>query len=110
MYQDGVRQRILDKVIPTGIIFTMNCPEEWLEKYHYPTIFDSNLEELERVLGYAGKYLSCDTYQFVDYSRIDMSLFDESEKRVHREKQFPIDEQECFDMGVRLVNKVKQML
>ncbi len=47
MYEDGVRQRILDRVMPAGIIFTMNCPEEWLDKYHYPTILDSNREELE---------------------------------------------------------------
>lgn len=91
-------------------IFTMNCPEEWLEKYNYPTILDSNREELDRVLGYAEKYFSCDTYQFADYSKIDMSLFDESEKRKHREKQFPIDEQKCFEMGVRLVDKVRQMI
>lgn len=109
LYEDGVRKRILDKMIPAGIIFTMNCKEEWLEKYHYPTILDSNREELERVLGYAEMYFSCDTYQFADYSKIDMSLFDEKEKREHREKQFPIDEQKCFEMGARLVKKVKSM-
>ncbi len=109
LYEDGVRQRILDRVMPAGIIFTMNCPEEWLEKYHYPTILDSNREELDRVLGYAEKYFSCDTYQFADYSKIDMSLFDEAEKRAHRDKQFPIDEQKCFEMGKRLVGKVREL-
>lgn len=109
LYEDGIRKRILDKVIPTGIIFTMNCPEQWLEQYHYPTILDSNREELERVLGYAEKYFSCDTYQFADYSKMEMSLFDEAEKRAHREKQFPIDEQSCYDMGVRLVAKISEL-
>lgn len=70
LYEDGIRQRILDKVKPAGIIFTMNCPEGWLEKYHYPTILGSNREELERVLGYAEEYFACDTYQFADYSKM----------------------------------------
>lgn len=109
LYENGIRQRILDKILPAGIIFTMNCPEAWLDKYHYPTILDSNKEELERVLGYAERYFSCDTYQFADYSKMDMSLFDEKEKRGHREKQFPIDEQKCFEMGVRLVAKAKEL-
>lgn len=109
LYEDGIRQRILDKVIPAGIIFTMNCPEKWLDKYHYPIILDSNREELDRVLGYAEKYFSCDTYQFTDYSKMEITLFTESEKRIHREKQFPIDAQKCYEMGVRLVDKVRNL-
>lgn len=109
LYEDGVRQRILDKVIPAGLIFTMNCPEEWLERYNYPLLLNNNTEELERVLGYAESYFACDTYQFADYSKIDMSLFDEKEKKAHREKQFPIDEQKCFEMGQRLVSKVTEL-
>ncbi len=109
LYVDGVRKRILDKVIPAGIIFTMNCPQAWLEKYNYPIILDSNREELDRVLGYAEKYFSCDTYQFADYSKMDMSLFDEKDKRAHREKQFPVDEQKCYEMGMRLVAKVNEL-
>ena len=34
---------------------------------------------------------SCDTYQFADYSRYNMNLFDEAAKRAHRDAQFPID-------------------
>lgn len=109
IYENGVRQRVLDKVVPSGIIFTMNCPEEWLEQYHYPLLLDSNRQVLEDVLGYAEKYFSCDTYQFTDYSKMDVTLFSEAEKRAHREKQFPIDEQKCFEMGARLVAKVTEL-
>lgn len=109
LFENGVRKKILDRILPAGIIFTMNCPEEWLEKYNYPIILNSNREELDRLLGYAEKYFSCDTYQFADYSKMEMSLFDETEKRIHREKQFPIDEQKCFEMGVRLVKKVDEL-
>lgn len=109
LYEDGIRQRILDKVIPAGIIFTMNCPEEWLERHHYPTILGSNREELNRVLGYAEEYFACDTYQFADYSKMEMSLFKEEDKRRHRDAQFPIDEQKCFELGRRLVDKVSEL-
>lgn len=108
MFENGIRKRILDKVIPSAIIFTMNCPEAWLEKYHYPTILDSNRIEMARVLGYAEKYFSCDTYQFADYSKIEMSLFDEAEKRRHRDIQFPVDQKNCFDLGVRLAEKARE--
>lgn len=109
LYEGGIRRRILDKVIPAGIIFTMNCPEEWLERYHYPIILGSNREELERVLGYAEGYFACDTYQFADYSKMEMSLFKEEDKRRHRDTQFPIDEQKCFELGRRLVDKVSEL-
>lgn len=109
LIEDGVRKKVLDKVVPSAIIFTMNCPEAWLEKFHYPTILDANREEMERLLGYAERYFSCDTYQFSDYSKIEMSLFDEAEKREHRERQFPIDERKCWEIGVRLVEKVAEL-
>jgi hypothetical protein len=32
MVEDGVRQKVLDKVIPSAFIFTMNCPEDFMEK------------------------------------------------------------------------------
>ncbi|MDE6680717.1 MAG: hypothetical protein K2J92_05125 [Muribaculaceae bacterium] len=95
--------------MPAAIIFTMNCPEKWLDQYHYTVILGSNREKLERVLGYAEQYFSCDTYQFADYSKIDMSLFSEEEKCIHRDRQFPLDEQACYEIGRRLVAKVSEL-
>lgn len=107
--ENGERVVFLDRVIPTGIIFTMNCPKEYWDKYHYREILGSNGEEFERITGYVESYYSDDTYQFTDYSKYDANFFDEKEKREHREKQFPIDKQKCFEMGVRLVEKVKEL-
>ena len=48
---------------------------------------------------------SCDTYQFADYSRYDMNLFDEAAKRAHRDAQFPIDLAAAHALGKQLVEK-----
>ena len=48
---------------------------------------------------------ACDTYQFTDYSRYDITLFDEAAKRAHRDAQFPIDLANARALGKRLVEK-----
>lgn len=48
---------------------------------------------------------ACNTYQFADYSRYDMTLFTEEEKRAYRDAQFPIDLANARALGRRLVEK-----
>lgn len=38
-----------------------------------------------------------------------MSLFKEEDKRRQRDLQFPIDEKKCFEMGARIVAKVREL-
>lgn len=108
--KDGVRQKVLDKVIPTAFIFTMNCPDWFMEKVDYPTILKHNESNAGRLLGYSETLYSCDTYQYKDYSRMDNNMFDEIKKAKHRDKQFPIDIQNAFEMGQRLVLKSEAKL
>ena len=61
-----------------------------------------------RLYGYNEILYSCETYQFKDYSRYDMNLFDEKQRREHRDTQFPIDLQKAHDLGVRLTEMAKQ--
>lgn len=105
--ETGGLKSLRPRVIPTGVIFTMNCPEEWIEKYHYPTILNDNVNSLDHVLGYAEALYSCDTYQFTDYSKYDVDLFDEKKKARVRETQFPKDLQAAYDLAVRLIDKAK---
>ncbi len=102
---EGRRVKILDKIIPSGMIFTMNCPEWYMEEVKYPTLLGFTGEELGRLLGYNEVLYSCDTYQFNDYSRYEINMFDETKKREHREKQFPIDLERAHELGRRLVEK-----
>lgn len=56
-------------------------------------------------LGYAEQYNSFNTLQFADYSKMDANMFDPAEKKRQHQIQFPIDEEKCFEMGIRLAKK-----
>ena len=104
-YEDGKPCVCRDKVIETANIFTMNIPEKWLDEWKYPQVLESNTETLKTVFGASESLYACDTYQFTDYSRYDMNLFDEAAKRAHRDAQFPIDLAAARALGNRLVEK-----
>ena len=101
--------RVLTKIVPTATIYTMNCPEGLAEKIHYPTLLGANAEALERVFGYSETLCAYDTYQFVDYSRYDVPMFDEKDKARQREEQFPRDLQNARELGRRLVEKAASL-
>lgn len=102
---NGKRVKIDHKPIQTGLIYTMNCPEDLMEKIDYPTLLGFTGTEIGRLCGYNEILYSCDTYQFSDYSRYDCNMFQEAKKREHREKQFPIDLQKAHDLGKLLAQK-----
>ena len=102
--ETGALKSLRPKTIPVGVIFTMNCPKEWMEKYNYPTILEDNVNSLRHVFGYSEALYSCDTYQFIDYSKYDVDLFDEKHKAQVRDTQFPKDLQASFELGKKLVN------
>jgi multimeric flavodoxin WrbA len=92
---------LFPKKIKSGFIYTMNAPRERIET------FKSNLNPYERfieiVLGEKPVLLySCNTYQYSDYAKYESSIFSEKEKVEHRAKQFPLDCQAAFDMGMEL--------
>lgn len=104
--EDGKHVRILCKrIIPAGIIFTMNANEHFYGVMDYQATLGATRQNLEYVLGYAEQYNSLDTLQFADYSKMDANMFDPAEKQLRHETQFPIDEQRCYEMGARLVDK-----
>lgn len=96
-----------DKVIPSAMIFTMNCPEDYMSQIGYPPILEENTKVLADVLGYAETLYACNTYQFNDYSRYDFNLFSEEDKRRYRDEHFPVDLQNAYDLGRRLVEKAR---
>lgn len=100
--ENGGLKSLRPKTIPVGVVFTMNCPKEWMEQYNYPTILNDNVKSLEHVFGYSEALYSCDTYQFIDYSKYDVDLFDEKHKAQVRDTQFPKDLNAAFEMGKRL--------
>ena len=100
--------KVLKKTVPSGIIFTMNCPEDLAGKINYPVLLESNVSVLERLLGYSEVLYAYDTYQFNDYSRYEAKMFDPEHKAKYRDEHFPEDLKKAYDLGKRLVEKAKQ--
>lgn len=106
----GERIRILgNRIIPAGVIFTMNANDHFYEAMNYASTLGSTTHSLQYLLGYAEQYNSLDTLQFKDYAVMDANMFDAAEKQRRHEAQFPVDQQKCFEMGVRLVRKAKEV-
>ena len=105
----GMQRALLNKVVPVGFIYTMNAPESIMKEYEYPTIMSYNEHDLGRLFGYCESMCSMDTYQFNDYSKYDVTFFDEKDKAEIRGKQFPIDCQKAFDLGIKLIGEAKKM-
>ena len=106
-YEDGKPLVCRDKVIETANIFTMNCPEEMMKDVGYPTLLEANTQVLAAVFGASETLYVCNTYQFPDYSRYDMTLFTEEEKRAYRDAHFATDLANAHDLGKRLVERAK---
>ncbi|MDE5887148.1 MAG: flavodoxin family protein [Muribaculaceae bacterium] len=110
MIEDGKQKRILGKrIIPAGIIFTMNSDENYYKMGGYGTTLGATRSNLEYILGYAEQYNSYNTLQFKDYSVMNADLFNPVAKRIQHEKQFPKDEVACYEMGKHLVAKAVEM-
>ena len=106
--ENGNRVKVRNKVVPTGLIYTMNCPDWLMEKVDYPKLLGFTGEELGRLYGYNEVLYSCDTYQFTDYARYDVNMFPEEAKRKTLEEQFPIDLENAYNLGVKLVNMARE--
>ena len=103
MYENGKHITLRDKVIPTAMIFTMNCPENYMKQIGYPTLLEENTKVMADIFGYRETLYACNTYQFNDYSRYDFNLFSEEDKRRYRDEHFATDLQNARDLGRRLV-------
>ena len=49
------------------------------------------------------------TYQFKDYSRYDITLFDESQKKEYRDRHFEQDLKSAYDLGCRIAERAKKV-
>ena len=96
---------LFPKQIKTGFIYTMNVPEEWMKNLGYDKMVDSNERLLKTIFGAAESLCSFDTYQFKDYSKMVVEIFDPEKKAKRRKEVFPIDCQKAFEMGAGLTRK-----
>ena len=92
----------LNRKIPVGLIYTMNCPEGLSKQINYDITLGSDANPCRMIFGYCEVLNAYDTYQFTDYSKYDCDLFDEAHKKEMLETQFPKDLEKAFDLGKRL--------
>ena len=105
---EGKRLELPHKPTQTAMIYSMNCPEEMMNRVHFDTILGFLAAEMKKVYGYNEILNSCDTYQYSDYSRYESAPNAEPRKRKHRDEQFPIDLQNAYELGERLVKRAQE--
>lgn len=96
---------LFPRKINTGFIYTMNVTEEWMKKLGYDKIIASNEMTLNTIFGSLKSLFSFDTYQFEDYSKVVVEIFDPEKKARRRQEVFPHDCQKAFNMGVGLTRQ-----
>ena len=84
---------------PFAMFFNASPRKGW-NTYKMLEAAKAGAEEAGAETLYAGN-----TYQFTDYSRYDITLFSEEEKRAHRDAQFPVDLANARALGKRLVER-----
>jgi multimeric flavodoxin WrbA len=93
---------LFPKKIKTGLIYTMNVPEQVATQYGYENIFNANERYLQMLLGSAESMYAFDTCQVDDYSKVVIESFDPVHKAQRRAEVLPLECQKAFAMGQRL--------
>ena len=88
--------------LPCGFIFTMNCPERFVEAHGVGGLVQSHANMLRILKGTVEALASHETWQFSDYSAVNAAMFDVGEKEKIRAERFPVDCRKAFEMGARL--------
>jgi multimeric flavodoxin WrbA len=91
--------------IKTGAIYTMNLGEEISAAYGYKALYASTEMALGMIFGSSETFCCYDTYQFPDYSKVVMGLFDPEKKAARLRDVFPEDCRKAFEFGCRLVSE-----
>lgn len=87
-----------EKKINLGVVLTMNAPKDTYEKY-YAVKIQNDLNLLHNLNGDIKIIGAFDTLQVNDYSKYDMSSFDEKHKKEVNLNQFPNELQVAFELG-----------
>lgn len=104
---DRANPTLWKKRIPFGLIYTMNDREDQMEQNHYPERFSMSQVLIKRTFSSSEDVLYVyNTFQFDDYSKYIMKVFDPEEKKQYRDEHFPIDCQNAYNLGRRVAQRV----
>jgi len=93
------------KKINTAFIYTMNAPAFALPLIGYSKLIKENKKLMVRTFGRSESLAVTSTYQFDDYSKYAMTLFDGAKRLKRRETVFVEDCKKAFLLGKRLCEK-----
>ncbi len=92
---------LFPKKIRTGFIYTMGVTENLVDQLGFGQRFSAREQSLARIFGSSETLISCDTYQFEDYTKYVATRFNAEEKLKRRQEVFPNDRRKAFEMGAR---------
>ena len=104
----SMKSTILDRTIPTAMIYTMGCTENMISECHYTEMFAETDKFLNMLFGYGETLYAYNTYQFDNYEKYDVAEFVEPFRAKHRQEQWPNDLHNAYELGKRLVRKAKE--
>lgn len=87
--------------VNVGMFVTMNATKEFYNNL-YKEKFEAYANEFRALNGEVCLYPAYNTLQVKDYSRFDMSGFNEEEKKIIHEECFPMDIENAFELGAKL--------
>jgi multimeric flavodoxin WrbA len=104
---DEVRSKYPGKA-KIAYLATMNIDQTWLDGMMKAGCAMSYTQDfLKMIFGNCTPLYATDTWQVPDYAKYHITMFDEAKKRARHETQFPIDLQNAFDLGAKLVRESK---
>ena len=96
---------LLEKKIPVGFIYNMNVTKEYMIEANYLQVLKFTENSLASLFGSCEPLHVNDTLQFKDYSKYVVTVFDENKKKKVKQEQFPIDCENAFQLGSRLIQR-----
>jgi multimeric flavodoxin WrbA len=93
---------LFPRKLKTAVIYTMNASEETALQRNYEVMIKSTESYLKMIFGHTETYCCYDTYQFPDYSKVEMEAYDPKQKALRKEKVFPQDCKNVYNLAYKL--------
>ena len=90
------------KKIKTAFVYTMNAPAFALRLIGYTKLFRKNTKLMKRIFGSCESLVVTSTYQFDDYDKYAMTIFDGAKRLKRHESVFIEDCKKAYTLGQKL--------
>lgn len=99
---------IAPKAMQSCMIYTMNITQQQMDRSDYRKNLSLNEHYFEYTFSYYPELVyAFDTLFTDDYSRYELSYWNEQHKKDYHQQQFPKDLQNAYEAGVGMVKKIR---